>query len=359
MRKIAQYLFRRPVKWVAQTFSSSPKRENVHDSLSKLFQSIKVKPGRKGVIIEADADDRFILFSDLHKGAKDGSDDFKGAESNYLNALSYYFEENYAYVNLGDSEELWENIFLSIKKHNKPSFEAEKTFLNANRFYKLFGNHDIYWNRSVNPISVLGQQAVYGKIFPVYEGLILQYANRVPIFMTHGHQGDGQSDGNAFSAWFVSNIWAPLQSFLALNPNTPSIHDELKTTHNQYMYEWAAKQENVILITGHTHQPIFQSMTHLERLLRSLQQARQEGNISAVRDIEKQVDKRSIKKSPTIDLRNDVKDCYYNTGCCCFEDGDITGIEIDSSKIRLIKWTQNGNTSQRIVLEEDDWATSI
>jgi predicted phosphodiesterase len=359
MRKIAQYLFRRPVKWVAQKFSSSPKRENVHDSLSKLFQSIRVTHGRKGVIIEANADDRFILFSDLHKGAKDGSDDFKGAESNYLRALSFYFEENYTYINLGDSEELWENIFFSIKKHNKPSFDAEKIFLNANRFYKLFGNHDIYWNRSVNPISVLGQQAVYGKIFPVHEGLILQYADRVPIFMTHGHQGDGQSDGNAFSAWFVSNIWAPLQSFLALNPNTPSIHDDLKTTHNQYMYEWAAKQENVILITGHTHQPIFQSMTHLERLLRSLQQARQEGNISAVRDIEKQIDKRSIKRSPMIDLRNDMKDCYYNTGCCCFEDGDITGIEIDASKIRLIKWTQNGSTSQRIVLEEDDWATSI
>jgi hypothetical protein len=32
--------------------------------------------------------------------------------------------------------------------------------------------------------------------------------------MTHGHQGDLQSDGNWFSKWFVSSIWGPLQGYL-------------------------------------------------------------------------------------------------------------------------------------------------
>ena len=43
---------------------------------------------------------------------------------------------------------------------------------------------------------------------------------------------------------------------------------------------------------------------------------------------------------------------YFNTGCCCFSDGDITGIEIAEGFIRLIKWEQEGKHINRIVLEE-------
>ena len=30
--------------------------------------------------------------------------------------------------------------------------------------------------------------------------------------------------------------------------------------------------------------------------------------------------------------------CYFNTGCCCFGDGDVTGIEIADGEIRLVRW---------------------
>jgi hypothetical protein len=47
---------------------------------------------------------------------------------------------------------------------------------------------------------------------------------------------------------------------------------------------------------------------------------------------------------------------YFNSGCCCFDDGDITGIEITGEKIRLIKWEYNEkNVPGRIVLEETDF----
>jgi hypothetical protein len=45
-------------------------------------------------------------------------------------------------------------------------------------------------------------------------------------------------------------------------------------------------------------------------------------------------------------------DTYFNSGCCCFDDGDITGIEIDGGCIRLIKWAYKGKESVRVVLEE-------
>jgi hypothetical protein len=48
-----------------------------------------------------------------------------------------------------------------------------------------------------------------------------------------------------------------------------------------------------------------------------------------------------------------LKPTYFNSGCCCFSDGDITGIEIGDGKIRLIKWEYDKNNEpQRQVLEE-------
>ena len=42
---------------------------------------------------------------------------------------------------------------------------------------------------------------------------------------------------------------------------------------------------------------------------------------------------------------------YFNTGCCCFSDGDITGIEIADGFIPLIKWSE---TKGREVLEKKE-----
>jgi hypothetical protein len=43
---------------------------------------------------------------------------------------------------------------------------------------------------------------------------------------------------------------------------------------------------------------------------------------------------------------------YFNSGCCCFNDGDITGIEIAEGCIRLIKWYSKQEAPNREVLEE-------
>lgn len=43
--------------------------------------------------------------------------------------------------------------------------------------------------------------------------------------------------------------------------------------------------------------------------------------------------------------------CYFNTGCCCFEDGDITGIEISEGQIRLVRWPDDEGNPRGKVLE--------
>jgi len=46
---------------------------------------------------------------------------------------------------------------------------------------------------------------------------------------------------------------------------------------------------------------------------------------------------------------------YFNTGCCIFDDGDITGMEIEDGVLRLVKWPAGG-TEPRVVLEQEPLA---
>jgi predicted phosphodiesterase len=338
---------------LANKWSSRPDKKRVDKALSKLYQQIITKPGKRGLVIPFnEKKDKFIIFSDQHKGARDSADVFARSAKNYLAALDYYDREMFTYINLGDSEELWGNMFLSVKKHNKATFENEKRFIKRNAFVKIFGNHDLYWDN--DPLAAVSLMQIYGEAIPIYEGVILQGEvnnKTISIFMTHGHQGDLQSDGNWFSKWFVSNIWGPLQAFAAVNPNTPANNQQLKTDHNRLMYEGVSKRTNTLLITGHTHQPVFRSFTELETIYEKLAAARAAGNHDVVKQLQNTITTLRLKGDIVPDFSGYL-DSYFNTGCCCFDDGDITGIEIADEYIRLVKWKRRGKVSERAVLEE-------
>ena len=91
MRKIVRFLLRRPILWLANEFSSAPDRERIFEALTALKQRLEKDPGKKGFIIPFDITaNKYILFSDQHKGRKNGADDFALAEKNYVSALNYY-----------------------------------------------------------------------------------------------------------------------------------------------------------------------------------------------------------------------------------------------------------------------------
>ena len=354
MRHFLQNLLNKPIANLADKYSSRPDKKRVDKALSELYENIIGKPGKKGLVIPFDANkDKFIILSDQHKGARDGADIFALAAKNYLAALAYYYQNNFFYINLGDSEELWENLLITVKRHNKATFEAEKKFLLRNSFIKIFGNHDLYWDN--DPLAGFNLQKIYGQKMTVYEGIILKtVVNKKPleIYMTHGHQGDLQSDGNWFSKWFVSDVWAPFQAYLRINPNTPANNDQLKTAHNRMMYQWSSKRKNMLLITGHTHQPVFKSCTHIEKLYEEIEIAKKKKDTSVVNELKKQIADRQNKGDKIPDFTGYL-DTYFNSGCCCFDDGDITGIEVADGCIRLVKWQYGTHKeSERLVLEE-------
>jgi hypothetical protein len=150
----------------------------------------------------------------------------------------------------------------------------------------------------------------------------------------------------------VANIWAPLQAYLVISPNTPAYEDHLKTDHNRLMYEWVSQQQNMLLITGHTHQPVFRSLTLLERLYEQLNNARQQNDEEAIKMLKAKIEQRKFI-GETIPDFTAYKPTYFNSGCCCFDDGDITGIEIENGFISLIKWEYDANGQPaRILLEQ-------
>jgi hypothetical protein len=125
------------------------------------------------------------------------------------------------------------------------------------------------------------------------------------------------------------------------------------------MYSWVASQKQTALITGHTHQPVFASLTHLERIYLKLRKARKENDQDQIKALNEAL-KTRIQEGDKAPRFRKYQPGYFNTGCCCFNDGDITGIEIEKGLIRLIKWSfiKTGNPT-RSVLEEMSLASLL
>jgi len=58
------------------------------------------------------------------------------------------------------------------------------------------------------------------------------------------------------------------------------------------------------------------------------------------------------EKSEAEPLENPLP-CYFNTGCCAFEDGDVTGIEIADGDIRLVRWPDDDDSPRQKVLQSE------
>lgn len=326
MRKLLQSILKRPLTWMGNKLAASPKRETVFASLTELCEQGINGTTNAVKTLEVNPDrDQFIIFSDQHKGNKSWADDFNMSEANYLEALKYYNENKFHFINLGDSEELWKFKVSEILSANEKTWLQEAAF-HPDRYTKTFGNHDILWK---DKFAVAFHLKKYFDPAPViYEAVILKISGlSIPlnILLTHGHQGDLMSDNNAFSTWLVAHIWMPVQRFLRININSASKDFSLRNLHNKMMYEWSSKRKNLLLITGHTHQPVFASGRYYNHPNAAIESPREHYELLPV---------------------------YFNSGCCCFDDGDVTGIEIAAGSIRLVKWYDEENVAKKKVLEE-------
>ena len=302
--------------------------------------------------LDLQAPHKFIIFSDQHKGAGDGADEFRNCMPAYRAALRHYRGKGFKLVLLGDVEELWEQGFGTVKRTYEKILQLEGSFPSGH-YYRLWGNHDDQWqderqlDKRLRPYMGDGV-AVEGICLEVMNGEV----GLGRLFLVHGHQGTLASDRLGRLGPLGLRIYRWLQRIFHIGGNTPARDACLRDWHEGQMYAWAVEQKDLILVTGHTHRPVWSSRTHLQKLQMELEALKQESHVplDVIKQKEAEVEDRLAKNPPCEESDRNLP-VYFNAGSCAFADGDITGIELENGVLRLVKWAHGSH--ERIVLEED------
>jgi len=276
---------------------------------------------KRAKTIAFDDTSKFILFSDCHRGDNSFADEFANNRNIYFHALKHYFNNGFQYCELGDGDELWENItFEPIFEAHKNIYMLMKRFHEENRLHMIFGNHDMVYK---NPAYV--KKHLYTYFEPkdekeatlldqlqFHEAIVLKHSgNGQEIFLTHGHQADFMNyHGWRFNRFLVRILWKPLQVWGIADPTSPARNHRELIKVERRIKRWILKNKLLVTIAGHTHRPRFP----------------EPGDIP-----------------------------FFNDGSCVHP-RSITGIEIVHGSISLIKWqiaTKEDGTLQivRILLE--------
>ncbi len=268
----------------------------IHSILDNAFK--KAKP------LTINCNSKLIFFSDLHKGDNSYADDFTHNMTIYKYALQKYYQENYTYFELGDGVELWENYsFEPIYKAHKDTFELLKLFHQEDRLHMLWGNHDMIFRdpktvakilyRIFTPKNIVQKEKLFNLEF--HESILLHIENTTKkILLIHGHQADVLNYKFwKMSRFFVRYFWMPLQKWFGVkDPTSPAKNYKNLIRVEQKLKDWMLKNNNQMVIAGHTHRPRFPDPGELP---------------------------------------------YFNDGSCVHPNS-IIGLEIENLEISLVKW---------------------
>jgi len=249
---------------------------------------------------------KFILFSDCHRGDNSFADEFANNRNIYYHALKFYYSEGFSYCELGDGDELWENIYFeSIFEAHKNVFKLLKQFHLEQRLHMIWGNHDMVYKDEAyvkkhlssyfEPIDDKDKSLFEG--IKYHEAIILKHTEtQQEVFLTHGHQADWWN----YRFWRVGRflvriLWKPLQVWGIADPTSPARNYTELIKVERRIKKWILKNNLKVTVVGHTHRPRFP----------------EPGDIP-----------------------------LFNDGSCVHP-RSITGIEIEKGNISLIKWQIN------------------
>jgi UDP-2,3-diacylglucosamine pyrophosphatase LpxH len=280
--------------WPHQGAASWPWQELAHRRLDQVLY--------QAVIIPFDDSARFVFFSDCHRGDKSPADAFAANSALFVHALAYYESQGFAYVEVGDGDELWKNRRIDVvQRAHGPVFELLHRLHSKGRLHLIVGNHDIQ--------SGDGQRLEKGGLVAV-EGLRLRHVKTGrDILVTHGHQADLCSDTlSPLSRILVRNVWRSLQ-LLGVGRGSPQ----------------ALAAEGVPFSPSSTTGWLCHKRERIERRIQTwLRQRRQMmicGHTHRAR------------------LPDDADTPYFNCGSCTSQ-GYMTGLELVDGCLSLVRWSR-------------------
>ena len=305
---------------------------------------------------------RLVFLSDLHRGRGDGADDFARCERNCSAALEHYYAEGYRLFVLGDAEELWEvaeEEWDSIYDTHRATFDIEQRFVNEQRYHRVFGNHDLAWvsQDTVNKYLTrwIGVQEV-----PEALQLRLTRGNAAlgEFYLVHGHQGEFFSDGLRGVAEFViRNIWRTIQNATKIRTTRWRNVTTLEGRDNDIYFDWAVTKQGVVSVMGHTHRMGFEevgSSAFAKRVERILVKHQAYAQNVAQLDLKLHHQKmfevwaERFSRALVPGSVQCFRPSFFNTGCGCFDEEQVTAIEVDGENMKMVAWNTEGEKTTRV-----------
>ena len=282
--------------------------------------------------------DRYVIVSDLHLGDGGAQDDFLPNGELLSEVLGrYYLGQGYSLVLNGDIEELQRFSLEAIQKRWRMLYELFHAFGVRSSVYKIVGNHDE---------GLWRHQPAAGDL-PLLSSLRLSFHGET-LFLFHGHQATIFFERfNDISGFFVRHFANRLHI-----RNIPATYESTKkyrTEHRVYAFSSARK---IVSIIGHTHRPLFESLSKIDTLRFQIEQLIRNYPIASPRArqaIQKVVDgyKEELARLWLRDREDGMRSslyneqlsvpCLFNSGCAIGKRG-VTAIEIAEGKIALVHW---------------------
>lgn len=209
---------------------------------------------------------KVVLMSDCHRGTGTHGDNYLNNSPLAFAALTYYYQRQFTYIELGDGDELWENRNPEaiIQAHSNV-FWLLSRFYCQGRFMMLYGNHD---RKKQNPRYAKRYYEKYYcdtedckcDLFPridIKEGIVLEECcTKNQIFLVHGHQGDLLNDVLwRITSFLVRHLWKKLELIGVQDPTSAAKNYHKKKKTEKKLSSWAM-HNHVMLIAGHTHRPV-------------------------------------------------------------------------------------------------------
>ena len=288
--------------------------------------------------------DKIVIFSDLHLGNGGSNDDYSSNSALFETILKeHYLPKGYKLILNGDVEELYKFSYKKIKIAWNSLFNLFEEFHKKNALIKITGNHD--------HDSVLGKY-IEGTI-PTLQSFVLEFENN-SLFIYHGHQ-----TANIFEqfSWFVLFFIRFL--FRNVSNDHLSIYSDKKFKTEALAYRFAALKK-IISILGHTHRPLFESMSKIDSLKMTIESIIRKYLKETTKNktkLENQIRQYKIElerlysKNKEYNLRDGLYHelillpCLFNSGSVVGKHG-ITGIEISNGNIKLIYWFDKNRSSR-------------
>jgi predicted phosphodiesterase len=274
-------------------------------------------------------------------GDRGASDDLEPNRELALTALGrWYLERGYFLILGGDIEDVQKFGLDPIRKAWGDLYELFDAFSGRGALRKLVGNHDI----------ALIREKDYR--YPIYHGLRLEREGRT-LFCFHGHQASNLFIKHGYLGDFVVRYLAkPLKV-----KNSSVSGDSRKRFKAERRIYRASKKLGIVSICGHTHRPLFESLTKYDSLRWSIEELLREypgspperkAKIAMLVDLYRSECERLGKGELRWGLSKSLYEekallipCVFNSGCATGKNG-ITAIEIEGGNIGLVHWAKQG-----------------